>query len=672
MSGKLDAFLRVQFPQDPCGDGLLAEAIACQEFDSSRAARLVAAARGEGANTWPYRSACCLLLERLLLCLAPGHTAAFRDCFGWIGIPLSDDLPVQISLFRARISRLRRVHDRFCGLETPPEALADFFHVARHDCKITVARYCFRPSEVLERIRNQIRESGGVADECHTGSLWYGEESERALRSLPAAEVAVLHDLAAARRVSWAGSLTGMEMNSLIEYPIGSAALVLKLPGSDVEVEIKRAGVRGEHPLTVISERNGLEVPLGHRLQGAGLGWFVRKEAESASVFASLFRIVHHSEAPISIPLWVFSQRTVPAAGGEVELVEYLSNPQVYGEGYEAMRKALIESLPAFRRHHLKPWESPLAGELGGTLEFLWQTDPLQIALCGTSAFRLDRVAMYLSPEGPEHYFTAGLQRSYTFEDSRRMAEEVLEEILGVYLSPAARIDDYPALLDAAFAEPANRALADRAFLNCMRQIGECFGTLLGLGGYSDGESFVVRNVGLKSAFADGEWKAKLIFMDHDELSIPGRRQDPFQPIRTTQAQRRDHHHIFGQMGEIALLKRIYRVDERVAAEGELLARNTTIMAKRKTRCQVLNTLELRANYTPRFLESLQHWDDVFSMYWRCGCAEEWRRKARPYLEKRRYDRRRLESFLSAAERFRGKREIAWLYETGPDPGTDA
>jgi hypothetical protein len=44
---------------------------------------------------------------------------------------------------------------------------------------------------------------------------------------------------------------------------------------------------------------------------------------------------------------------------------------------------------------------------------------------------------------------------------------------------------------------------------------------MLGARGYSRGESLVARNVGLRSVWADGQWRVKLIFMDHDALSLP-------------------------------------------------------------------------------------------------------------------------------------------------------
>ena len=79
-----------------------------------------------------------------------------------------------------------------------------------------------------------------------------------------------------------------------------------------------------------------------------------------------------------------------------------------------------------------------------------------------------------------------------------------------------------------AFAVPENRARADFVFHSILEQIGKFWGTLLGVRGYSRGESFVARNVGLKSYWQRGEWRVKIIFMDHDALVVPGPQDQDF------------------------------------------------------------------------------------------------------------------------------------------------
>ncbi len=92
------------------------------------------------------------------------------------------------------------------------------------------------------------------------------------------------------------------------------------------------------------------------------------------------------------------------------------------------------------------------------------------------------------------------------------MADDVLEEVLGIYLPPEVRYRGHEHYVQAALAVPENRTRADRNFLSVMQDIGTFWGTLLAVRGYTRGESVVARNVGLRSVWDEGEWKVKIIF----------------------------------------------------------------------------------------------------------------------------------------------------------------
>ena len=79
-----------------------------------------------------------------------------------------------------------------------------------------------------------------------------------------------------------------------------------------------------------------------------------------------------------------------------------------------------------------------------------------------------------------------------------------------------------------------------------MRQLGDCWGTLLGMRGFSDGESFVQRNVGLKSVWRDGDWRVRVIVQDHDDLTVAGVGPRYISPWREVSGMQRDEVHILG------------------------------------------------------------------------------------------------------------------------------
>jgi hypothetical protein len=80
----------------------------------------------------------------------------------------------------------------------------------------------------------------------------------------------------------------------------------------------------------------------------------------------------------------------------------------------------------------------------------------------------------------------------------------VLEEILGMVALPFTPFSNYATYVRDTFAIPENRQRADTNFLSVMEQIGTCWGTLLAVRGFSDGESFVLRNVGAAESLAEG------------------------------------------------------------------------------------------------------------------------------------------------------------------------
>ena len=72
---------------------------------------------------------------------------------------------------------------------------------------------------------------------------------------MPDYEARILRLLTRDSLAYWVADATSSEINSLVEYPLTTVVLVLKLPGSHVELEIKRAGGRGVNPLGVVSSR---------------------------------------------------------------------------------------------------------------------------------------------------------------------------------------------------------------------------------------------------------------------------------------------------------------------------------------------------------------------------------------------------------------------------------
>ena len=142
------------------------------------------------------------------------------------------------------------------------------------------------------------------------------------------------------------------------------------------------------------------------------MGSSLKYEASSSSLLARIYRAAHSvqgGEAPVSRSLAVRSIYEVPIDGRSEHICDYFTQERAFGPGFPQARNAMKEAVEAFRAEEHKPLD--LDGELGLTLQFLNCVSPSQSILAGTTSFRLDRVALYLSDRGPESYFRQGLGR---------------------------------------------------------------------------------------------------------------------------------------------------------------------------------------------------------------------------------------------------------------------
>src|SRR5262249_39171579 len=152
---------------------------------------------------------------------------------------------------------------------------------------------------------------------------------------------------------------------------------------------------------------------------------------------------------------------TLPTSNGEQHILRYFTDGSAFGEGFNEMRQAMADSIDAFKRE--RDWKPPdINGELGLTAQFLSLVAPGQAILTGTTSFRLDRLARYLSPTGPEYYFKEGLKVDFTDEDAKFFLDDILDEVLGKYVPPLAPYQTAEQYVRAAFSVRENRNLADK------------------------------------------------------------------------------------------------------------------------------------------------------------------------------------------------------------------
>jgi len=560
------------------------------------------------------------LLAQLGLKSAPGKNCEISDSVLEEGYSTTH-LCRFILEFRRKLERLNRVHEKLGGTRTSQRALQDFINLSKCDCKISIARYLFRPEEVVEQIIRQLKTSRGIPDIDPDQLPYVDDEITHTLDLLPDYEAQILRGLCQSPLIYWVSDATSSEINSLVEYPLTTVVLVIKPPGSALEFEIKRAGRRRHLPLNIVYSRNDWTVPPPHRLDGGSMLTFLRRESRAASRFSTIYRQVHMSEAPMSMIVSRLSIFSVPRNGNEENILEYFTNPHLFGKEFSVMRAFMKEAVEAFDD---EGGSANIPGELGLTMQFLNHSTPGQAILSGSSSFRLDKVAAYLSERGPEIYFGDRVQPvEYSRDDAKWLADEMLEEVLGFYSPPAVPYRNHKQYVDAAFSVLANRLRADRVFLDSIQQIGKFWGTLLAVRGHSWGESFVARNVGLKSFWSNGQWKVKIIFMDHDCLSVTDKSERDFRPLDAFGGICTDARFIgdnviadkFLRQTATYFLKEIYRVRGNLRKEGKTLLYDSIQKAYKATHGAILTDAKMQRLFHKVFAERIRDWDMIVKSY---------------------------------------------------------
>jgi len=694
---KLARVVAARFPGEPRAADLAGAFLALNHYDRCLAMELVALGRDHAGASWNLRLLAGMMLANQCLrltneaageltsvmvslrVLAPGASAVAADVLrqGYT----STELPEFSAQFLRHLRRTERIHRRLRGFRTTAEAFDDFILISRDPCKVPLARYLFAPAEVVARIVQQSQVSSGLPSPLEEP----GEgEAQRYRSQLPVYENEIVRLLTEEAHIYWSCERTSSEINRLLEKPIGAVACAVKPPGSALEFEIKRTGIGGPFPLgAVYFGVNGNPVPPSHRLQGGASTASLRWESNHAAILSEVYRAAHRREAPVSRLLTLASCRTVPCQGRNVHLLDYFTGPEIFGPGFQKMRQQMKHCVSAFDQQYGDYDVAHLPGDVGLTGRFLYHVLPAQGLLAQTTSYRLDTLARYFSSDGAETYFQHGLKREgHAVKEARRFADALLEEVLGVYVAPDAKYVDHAQYLAAAFAVPENRRQADGMHAQAVSDLGQLWGTILALGGFTYGESFVGRNMGLKSSFAGGEWTSRLLSMDHDNLHVPDNEEEVFWAQGALRNAVQDECYIRGNPGRpkqvprcaLHYLQQIYHLkSEDTPAESRRCLDSAMGAAYRQTRRALEEEPRMRRFFSMSYLRHMRDWHVVVADYLTNvpeGDAAEfqaWKDRTAAYLTERNYDKI-VENFRRALEKHSDfVRRYSFLY-LPPEP----
>ena len=673
LPAKLHRVLEAHFGGDPRAASLCAEFLSREEYDRRFVTKLLAVSNGSTDHPWNIRLFATLMLANQCRRLDPGNEEELKFLFRKFGILSPDekrmdnsvlaegytstDFKVFVAQFLGNLNRLERIYRTIRGRLTTPRALDQFVCLSREPCKFTLARYLFTPAEVVDRLLDELKQSSGVRGPMTTE----GErEAQHCLSKLASYEKEIFRLLADSARVYWACEKTSPEINSIVENPNGTIVCVVKPPGSPLEFEIKRTGLRAAYPLTAaFAGRNGEPLPPSHRLQGGSSTASLRWESTQAAVLSDIYRSVHGTDAPVSKLLALATFRSVPFNDGEVHLVDYFTDPEVFGDSYKNMREHMERCVSDFDLLYGDEL-GELPGEFGLTGRFIAHALPCQGILTQTSSFRIDRLASYLSPAGADEYFIRGLKRaSYTKQEAQHFADALLDEVLGIYTAPTT-YKNHAQYLRAAFVIPENRNRADRFHALTTAELGRHWGTILALGAYSYGESFVGRNLGLKSSFEAGEWTVRLLFMDHDNLRIPDDGETSFWPYSALRASVVDEGYICANPdrplqidgSSLWYLEQIYYVNAETRLKSKEYLHRAMENAYKQTRHGMDTSRSVQRFFSKSYIRHMHDWDVVVADYLtNCGDPikiNTWKHRPEAYLSRRHYKKEIIDDYLLA------------------------
>lgn len=662
-------------------------------YSHTLALELLALARGATGAGWWERHLSALLLEHLALKIPEGQVDAWRRLLDGLGQMENGHLRTSVLQegftttelapftreFARYLARNEALHRQLEQARSPSLAVRRLLHLSRQSCRVLLARYTFSPEEVVQRFLDSVRVSRGVPSTFLDLNRLAREAAERSLARLPRFEAEIVRSILDRGEIFWTSERPDRSLNALIEYPLTTSSLVLKPPGSTLELEFKRSG-HSRHLTLQLSF--GGDVPGHHRLNGGAYGSGLEWEATAAARAACSYRAAHGQELAISIPVEVQLVHTVPVGERQVYIMSYFTDPSVFGAEYEQMRATLRSVVAANKREY--GWRLPHAtDDLGLTNEFLIQTKPTQGILLGSSSFRIDKVAMYLTAPGVRQYLRAVAGNERSPIAGRLVVDAVLAEALGSYRPPAVRPEGLEDYIEAALREPVNRKRADLVYRGLLSQAARFWGTLLAWGAGSRGESTVARNVGLRSVWQAARWSVRLVFMDHDQLKFYGGDPDGFSPLRTLPVIQLDERYLVRRSpgpptpsdgSVLSLLELIYRVSPDQRKRGRALFRKELAAAYRRTRRHQLSGERLEGFPERRFIDSLEAWDETVALCLRARerGIEHWRRSVKRSLADRGREVQRLDDFLAAFERHeRFLRRYRFLYLSPDDsPGS--
>lgn len=553
-----------------------------------------------------------------------------KDGLAKSGYPVNDVKAFVNSLIK-RIRSQEYLYRRICTENRKSSDLGDFIYRSKQDDKHALFRFAVNAEQLLQQIKKQTNQVPKDTDEGETaGIAEYGYLPSRSLilNSLPPLERALVERIIAGKDVLLISPETPSDFNYLVTHPytyfyahepdkpLETRVILIRTPGTSIEMQIKGSGIHGKNPFDIgylIKYNKNLPVVVRTHVLGGGADFrSILGEYETGLRFAKIYYQTYGKLPDMVLPIDIWGFKSVRIGAKEVNFMEYFSNPKYWGKkNFKKLKQRVREVASVWLDGYKSSWSfKKVLREL--LKEFCFG----QLLYVRTTAFRLKTLAKYLFETGPDVYFREIGKSSYTEDDARRMADTLIEEILGEYVPPDIAFTTCPLYKKAAINDFRNKKRAGEIYKDLMKQMGQYWGAILGIGGTTDGYGFYDTNIGIKRVWENSEWKVKLVFHDLDSYYIPDERINVFRPTAFMRCFQKDARAIESPteatmkslIDPRTQIANLYEVDENTRREGLAIFEREVRMAFQKTFATIKDDTSLSDIVKAGYVETFEAW----------------------------------------------------------------
>jgi hypothetical protein len=162
----------------------------------------------------------------------------------------------------------------------------------------------------------------------------------------------------------------------------------------------------------------------------------------------------------------------------------------------------------------------------------------------------------------------------------------------------------------------------------------------------------------LKTVWEQGQWRVKIIFMDHDSVVIPDGGETDFHAPEAVHCMYLDEAYLWGKpgsiLGTVDHLRNIYRISDETHERAMAQARKVLRQSYRKTQAELQRNPRLQSSFHPTLVERITDWNRLVRSYLRMqtepAAVLKWIARQRNLLTAKGYREHEIDDYFHALE----------------------